>query len=71
MNEETAIKIASKAAVQEGYDVRKYAILAKRVPGGWSIYYRKSDGGKPSPGDFFEILVDERENLVKRIVYGK
>ena len=73
MKEADACLLASTFAKQQGYDVNLYDVSAKKGNDEWAIHFHRiSDKTyKPSPGDFFTVIVDMQLQVVRRLVPGK
>ena len=67
-----AVEIASRRAVQDGYDVSRYDISAQKKGQEWEVFFKRNGAeDKPSPGDFLMVFVDEAAGRVLRLVPGK
>jgi len=72
MLEKEATEIACDFARQNGLETDLYIKRPKKVAGRWDISFQRiSENYKPAPGDFFDILIDDKTKEVQKIVYGK
>ncbi|NEQ33683.1 MAG: hypothetical protein F6K04_22250 [Leptolyngbya sp. SIO4C5] len=72
MEKSQAIQIAARFAEDQGYDTALYAVQASLEGEVWKIHFqRRSDAYKPSPGDFFIVLVDSSAAVVQALYPGK
>lgn len=60
MKEREAVAVAIAYARENGYDPELYEANAQKQDADWHIsFYRKTDGNKPVPGDFFTVIVSD------------
>ena len=72
MNETEAVKLATHYVREQGYDPASYRIRASRQKGSWEVYFEYDPAtGRPGPGDFFTVYLDDRSKSVERMVHGK
>ncbi|MFE4106955.1 hypothetical protein [Almyronema epifaneia] len=72
MEKTHAIQTAIHFASEQGYNVSLYQVRASVQGGHWQVQFqRRLDSDKPSPGDFFTVLVNSATATVQAFFPGK